>query len=142
MFEITKPTCDADIKNIEQEIVRLNNVILDYNKEQFNKLIVSRKQSLVVPRSAMVKKSTSYEFGSRGISFFQSHYDYFGPEYYEEDFPDYSLDSNRTFPILESWKTYKASKSTCYILYDTVRDYFLYVCIKDVELGSSIVERS
>ena len=142
MFETTKPTCDADIKNIEQEVVRLNKVIMDYKKEQFDSFVASKKQSLVVPHSVMVKKSTSYEFGSRGISFFQSYYDYFGPEYDREDYPDYSLDSNRTFPILESWKTYKASKSTCYMLYDTVRNYFLYVCIKDAELGNSIVERS
>ena len=143
MFETTKPTSEADIKNIEQEVVRLNKVVADYKEEQFNKLIAAKEQMLVVPRNVVVKKSTSYEFGSRSMSWFQTNYDYFGPEYHrgKED-PDYSLDSNRTFPIIESWKTYKASKSTCYMLYDTEREYFLYVCIKDAELGDSIVERS
>ena len=118
MFETTKPTCDADIKNIEQEIVRLNKVITDYKEEQFDSFVASKKKALVVPSNVVVMNSTSYELGSRGISYFRSHYDYFGPEYYREEYPDYSLDSNRTFPILESWKTYKASKSTYYMLYE------------------------
>ena len=142
MFETTNPISEADIKNIEQEVVRLNKVVADYKEEQFNKLVAAKEQSLVVPHAVVIKKSTSYELGSRSISFFLSYCDYFGPEYNIGDYPDYSLDSNRTFPILESWKTYKTSKSTCYMLYDTVREYFLYVCIKDAELGDSIVERS
>ena len=140
MFETTKPTCNVDIKNIEQEIVRLNKVITDYKEEQFDSFVASKKKALIVPSNVVVMNSTSYELGSRSTSFFRSRYDYFGPEYDREEYPDYSLDSNRTFPILESWKTYKASKSTCYMLYDTVRNYFLYVCIKDAELGNSIVE--
>ena len=142
MFETTKPTCDADIKNIEQEIVRLNKVITGYKEEQFDSFVASKTKSMVVPLNAYIRTCSTYELGSRSITFFSSDYEYFSPEYDPDDYPDYTIDSNRTFPILESWKTYKASKSTCYILRDTERDCFLYVCIKDAELGNSIVERS
>jgi hypothetical protein len=135
MFELSRPKTDSDIEYIEKEIARLKRVVEEYRVEQFKNIVQSKTKSMIIPLNCeSIKYNTHYELDSNSITYFQYASDYFYPRFNVEEYPDYSQNCNRTFPIIESWKNSKSNKSTSYILYDSIRENFLYLCIKDDKL--------
>ena len=119
---------DADVLLAMNEINRLQKLIDQYHNDTFQASIKSIKRHMIVPKTYYPSyRSSYYDLGSHLVQQRQKN--------------NYRC-NRKSLPIVESWKTYKGSKSTVFILYESAFSAFIYESLKDDNMGEfKIIEK-
>lgn len=123
MTNIIEIKCDEDVKLAEAEIERLKECISNYKLDKFEAFLATCEYMTIPKGNYEPLASYHYVVGSHLTTGFSTHY-------------DYDSCGQESLPVVDSWKTFKNSKSTTYILYDRIGKWYLKVYLKDSDLGA------